>query len=495
MNKINFQTPTDILYKDAINNYNCKISNNKALVAYSGKYTGRQPNWKRIVKDDNTKNIWWGEVNIPISQSEFNNAKDKAINNIYNVSNKSNKIYNLDCYINWMDKYRCNIRLHTKNPYHVLFLKNMTIEPEKLNDDEIDFNIYDSSDIFYKNDEGLIALNLTSNEFVIFGTEYAGEIKKGLLTYMMYKMPLINNLTLHSSANIGSKNDITLFFGLSGTGKTTLSTEPNRSMIGDDEHVWCKEGIFNVEGGCYAKCKDLSIENEPEIVNAIKYGSVLENVILNNNDEVDFTNVSITENTRCAYSLNHLDNVKIPAYSNNHPKNIILLCCDAFGLLPPIAKLTKEQAVYFFVNGYTSKVAGTEQGVKEPEITFSSCFGEPFLVHHPLRYGELLNDYISKYNSNIWLLNTGWIEGDYKTGRRISIKYSRDIIDSIHNGDLISEKYATFPLFNIEVPLYCNNIPSKILHPNVNMDKLQNLYNKFEENYKLLTKSYLQSNI
>jgi phosphoenolpyruvate carboxykinase (ATP) len=471
------------LYKDSIENFGCTTNDTNALVAYSGKYTGRQPQWKRIVKDDTTKDIWWDDVNIPMSPVEFSNACLKATDNIYH---DPDKVYILDCCINWHPSYRVNIRLHTKNPYHTLFLQNMTIDTSPFQEDDIECNIYDSSDIFYKDDIGLIALNLTSNEMVIFGTEYAGEIKKSLLTYMMYKMPLINALPLHSSANIGKEGDITLFFGLSGTGKTTLSTEQNRKMIGDDEHVWCKDGVFNVEGGCYAKCKDLSRHNEPEIVDAIRFGAVLENVVLREDNSVDFSDVSITHNTRCAYPLEHLDNILLPAYSKNHPKNIVLLCCDAFGILPPIASLTIDQAVYFFLNGYTSKVAGTEQGVIEPQVTFSSCFGEPFLVHHPIKYGDLLKQYLSEHPCDVWLLNTGWIEGDYKTGRRIPIKYSREMLDCIHDGTVKKESYTSFPYFNIRVPNKCGNIPENILNPTNSDTTIKQLYDSFTDNYQKL---------
>tara|TARA_B100001248_G_scaffold167763_1_gene126953 strand:- start:16 stop:1530 length:1515 start_codon:yes stop_codon:yes gene_type:complete len=494
---IRHQSTIKQLYKDAIKWFGCKQTSTGALAAYSGKFTGRQPQWKKIVKDDSTKDIWWGTVNKEISPFEFQEAKTKAINNIYSNQNarlkpNPNIIYNQDYQINWNDDFKYNIRLHSNNPYHVLFLKNMTIDVPRLNDSDININIYDSSNIFYKDqnenneEEGLIALNFTSNEFVIFGTEYAGELKKGLFTYMMYKSPLVNALPMHSSANIGKDNDITVFFGLSGTGKTTLSTESNRKMIGDDEHVWYKDGIFNIEGGCYAKCKDLSKDNEPEIVDAIKYGSILENVVLDENNDVDFKDTSITENTRCSYPLEHLENVKIPATSDRHPRNIILLCCDAFGILPPLAKLTNEQATYFFINGYTSKVSGTEMGITEPQVTFSACFGQPFLVHHPLKYGKLLKEYLSKYKSNVWLLNTGWIEGDYKTGRRIPIKYSREMINSIHNESLKDEVYENFPLFNIKVPIKCGNIPINILHPKQDISKIEDLYKKFQDNYNNL---------
>ena len=491
MNNIYTNPPTSLLYKHSLYfNKEFNISSSGALVSYSGKYTGRKPDWKRIVKDKNTENIWWGKVNIPISEEDFDIAKNKSMDNIFSETIKSKNIYQIDVFINWNKNYRYNVRLYTNNPYHALFLKNMCIPSEEKHD-SVDITIYDSSNIFYKDEEGLIALNFSKNEFIIMGTEYAGELKKGLLTYMMYKMPLIDCLTLHSSANIGRNNDVTLFFGLSGTGKTTLSTESNRTLIGDDEHVWCPEGVFNVEGGCYAKCKDLSKEYEPEIYNAIRFGSVVENMIIDDNHNLIFSDVSITENTRSAYPLNHLDNVKIPAETCHHPKNIILLCCDAFGLLPPVAKLTKEQAVYFFISGYTSKVAGTEVGVKEPQVTFSSCFGEPFLVHHPKKYGELLKKYTEKYPCNIWLLNTGWVEGDYKTGKRISIKYSRSILDSIHDRSILNETFFDYPVFKFKVPRKCTNIPEKILDPSSYrkdgyLDKLNNLYKQFEENMKSL---------
>ena len=373
---------------------------------------------------------------------------------------------------------------------------NIKFEPN-----DIDLTIYDGGQIDYIPDDeysekGLIGFNFNTKEYVILGTNYAGEIKKGLLTYMMYQMPLLDCLPLHSSANIGEKKDVTLFFGLSGTGKTTLSTESKRLLIGDDEHVWCPEGVFNIEGGCYAKCKDLSPTHEPEIVNAIKTGSVLENVVTDKKGKVDFTDVSITQNTRCSYPLFHLEKVRIPAYVDENPKNIILLCCDTFGLLPPVAKLDIDQAIYFFLNGYTSKVAGTEQGINEPEITFSACFGEAFLVHHPTRYGELLREYIMKHPCNVWLLNTGWIQGDFKTGRRIPLKYSRKIVDCIHDDSLIKEEYETYPIFKFKIPKKCADIPEDILDPLkyyentpqqiTYFQKLKNLHSLFESNYQKL---------
>jgi phosphoenolpyruvate carboxykinase (ATP) len=343
-------------------------------------------------------------------------------------------------------------------------------------------------------DDTLVAINFTSMEMIIFGTEYAGEMKKGVLTLMMYLMPLKNNLCLHSSANVdrNNKENVSLFFGLSGTGKTSLSADPRRFLIGDDEHVWTPDGLFNVEGGCYAKCIGLKESSEPEIFNAIRYGAVVENVVhTKNTNIIDFDDTSITKNTRCAYPLEHIPNTIIPAKVDTHPNNIILLTCDAFGVLPPVAQLTPEQAIYFFVNGYTSKVAGTEVGIEEPEATFSACFGEPFLVWNPLRYGELLKEKVVQHNATIWMLNTGWIRGGYGVGHRISIKDTRCLLDNINNGELIKKRYAPFPLFNLAIPTSCPGVDPEILNPmNVWEDKdkymevLSDLHNKFEKNYK-----------
>ena len=269
----------------------------------------------------------------------------------------------------------------------------------------------------------------------------AGEMKKGILTLFMYLMPLTDNLTLHSSANVDPQTgESCIFFGLSGTGKTTISADPNRLLIGDDEHVWTQNGIFNIEGGCYAKCIGLREETEPDIFNAIKFGAVLENVVLDSDNKVDFNDISITPNTRVAYPLLHIPNVQIPSVAE-HPKQVILLVCDAFGVLPPLAKLSSEQAVYFFVNGYTSKIPGTEMGITEPVATFSACFGEPFLVHHPMRYGELLREKLEEHNCQTWLVNTGWTGGSYGSGKRISLKYTRRMVEAVHRGELNDVAY------------------------------------------------------
>ncbi|KAG5439627.1 hypothetical protein PCK2_000761 [Pneumocystis canis] len=313
-----------------------------------------------------------------------------------------------------------------------------------------------------------VAINLEEKEMIILGTEYAGEMKKGILTFMFYHQPVLYNvLTLHSSANEGKDGDITLFFGLSGTGKTTLSVDSSRYLIGDDEHCWSDTGVFNIEGGCYAKCVNLSQDKEPEIYNAIRFGSILENVIFDPVTRVvDYCNISITENTRCSYPINYILNSKIPSLSNKHPKNVILLTCDANAVLPLISKLTNEQVIYNFISGYTSKMAGTEDGITEPQPVFSACYGEPFLVLHPMEYAVMLSEKIAKHSADAWLLNTGWIgQSPSNGGERCPLKYTRIILDAIHSGTLAKAEYQNFPIFNLQIPKHIEGIPSKILNP------------------------------
>ena len=341
-----------------------------------------------------------------------------------------------------------------------------------------------------------IEINFQKMEMVILGTEYAGEMKKGIFTVMFYLMPINHGvLTLHSSANQGIRdNDVTLFFGLSGTGKTTLSADPARKLIGDDEHCWSDHGVFNIEGGCYAKCIGLTEAKEPEIFNAIRFGSVLENVAYDSfTREVDFENCEITENTRCAYPIEYIPSAKIPCLADEHPKNIVLLTCDASGVLPPVSKLTPEQVMYHFISGYTSKVAGTEEGVTEPEATFSSCFGQPFLALHPLKYATMLADKMSHHKADAWLINTGWTGQSFVDGGdRCPLKYTRAILDAIHDGTLAKEEYETLPTFNLHIPLHVNNVPSNILNPARSWvggeakykTKVRTLANLFVENFK-----------
>jgi phosphoenolpyruvate carboxykinase (ATP) len=499
------------------------LNNTGALVAYSGEKTGRSPKDKRVVLDDNTKDIWWGSnsasgsdsssssssssssasnrVNRPLRKELFNAYRDYAKEYL----DVHQHPYTVDAYAGWDNQYRLKIRTRCTNGYHALFMTNMLI-PSETEFDLADFTIYNVGELSLRAvdsrlnelgierdptlDDTLVVLDFTQMEMVIYGTRYAGEMKKGVLTLFMYLMPLNNNLTLHSSANVDPKtNESCLFFGLSGTGKTTISADPNRDLIGDDEHVWTSDGIFNIEGGCYAKCIGLSEESEPEIFRAIKYNAVLENVVLDLvTREVDYNDISITPNTRVAYPLSHIPNVRIPAKAG-HPKQVILLICDAFGVLPPIAKLSPEQAVYFFVNGYTSKIPGTEMGITEPIATFSACFGEPFLVHHPLRYGELLKEKLEEFGCQTWLINTGWTGGSYGVGNRISLKYTRRMVEAIHSGELTDTEFTQLDHFNIDMPIQCDGVPDTCLNPKNSWKnpeeydvKLLELYERFENN-------------
>ena len=480
------------LYITAINE-NYSFSSNNALLAYSGNITGRSPKDKRIVFDKNTIDIdWKSNIKMYSVLFDFYLKQGKII-----LKNKS-KLFQIDCYVCWKNSKK--IRLYTDNVYHALFFSNLFIKSDI--HDIVDFTIWDISNTDLKTiivpqynkpdtnlTNNLIALDFTSMNMIIYGTKYAGEIKKGVFTLLMYLEFKNNRLPLHSSCNksFDSDNNITLFFGLSGTGKTTLSTNINRQMIGDDEHVWDDAGVYNIEGGNYAKCINLDKDNEPIIWNAIKYGAVLENVVVDDNNDVDYYNNSITENTRCAYPLSHIPNALIPAYINKQPKNIIFLSCDAFNIIPPISKLNPEQAEFFFVLGYTSKMPGTEINITKPQMTFSPCFGGPFLIYKPKQYGEMFKNKIIKHNVNVWMLNTGWIGSEYENGgKRISIKYSRDIIDAINDGELDNVEYDIYPLMNIKIPKYCKNIPTEILNPSNknNINKIKTFEEKIKKIYK-----------
>lgn len=391
--------PAAVLYEDGLKENKTVISSSGALIAYSGVKTGRSPKDKRIVEEPTSKDeIWWGPVNKPCSERTWSINRERAADYL----RTRDHIYIVDAFAGWDPKYRIKVRVVCARAYHALFMTNMLIRPteeELAHFGEPDFTVWNAGQFpanLHTQDmssKSTIEINFKAMEMIILGTEYAGEMKKGIFTVMFYLMPVHHNvLTLHSSANQGIQNgDVTLFFGLSGTGKTTLSADPHRLLIGDDEHCWSDHGVFNIEGGCYAKCINLSAEKEPEIFDAIKFGSVLENVIYDEKSHVvDYDDSSITENTRCAYPIDYIPSAKIPCLADSHPKNIILLTCDASGVLPPVSKLTPEQVMYHFISGYTSKMAGTEQGVTEPEPTFSSCFGQPFLALHPIRYATML---------------------------------------------------------------------------------------------------------
>jgi phosphoenolpyruvate carboxykinase (ATP) len=384
------------------------------------------------------------------------------------------RLYVFDGFAGWHRQYRLKIRMISARPYHALFMHNMLIRPtaDQLADfGEADYVIFNAGE-FPANlhtrqmtSKTSVDLSFESRELVVLGTEYAGEMKKGVFTLMNYVMPKQDVLSMHCSANEGRGSDVSLFFGLSGTGKTTLSADPRRRLIGDDEHCWCDDGIFNIEGGCYAKCIHLSADKEPQIHQAIRFGAVLENVVYDPlTREVDYDDASITENTRASYPIEYIPNAKIPCLGG-HPRQLIFLSCDAFGVLPPVSKLTPEQAMYHFVSGYTAKVAGTEQGVTEPLATFSACFGAAFLVWPPTKYAELLAQRMRKHAADCWLVNTGWTGGAYGAGRRIALAYTRSIIDAIHSGELGRTPTAVDPRFGLHVPLRCAGVPDTLLVP------------------------------
>eukprot|EP00249_Psilotum_nudum_P012097 c23577_g1_i3 orf=1410-2636(+) len=370
--------------------------------------------------------------------------------------------------------------------------------PEELeNFGSPDFTIYNAGQFpcnrytHYMTSSTSIDLNLKRCEMVILGSQYAGEMKKGLFSVMHYLMPKKGVLSLHSGCNMGKEGDVTLFFGLSGTGKTTLSTDHNRYLIGDDEHCWSANGISNIEGGCYAKCIDLSKDKEPDIFNAIKFGTVLENVVFEEHPrEVDYSDKSVTENTRASYPIEYISNAKIPCVGP-HPRNIILLACDAFGVLPPVSKLTMAQTMYHFISGYTALVAGTEDGIKEPKATFSACFGAAFIMLHPTKYAAMLAEKMKKYGTSAWLVNTGWSGGSYGVGQRMKLSYTRKIIDAIHNGSLLNANYTQTHIFSLQIPDEVEGVPAKILQPenmwsdkNAYMETLQKLAKLFKSNFE-----------
>ncbi len=489
------------LYEKAIKkNDGSIISDTGALMVYSGNKTGRSPNDKRIVKNDASKNnVNWGKINIEMSANAFQINKQRAID-YFNIKDD---IYVVDGFAGWDENYRIKVRIICTRPYHALFMRNMLIVPTKeelQNFGQPQCTIFNAGEFPANlNTEGVssntsICMDLENKEMVILGTEYAGEMKKGIFSLFNYLAPLKNILSMHCSANEGDEGDVSLFFGLSGTGKTTLSADKRRKLIGDDEHCWTEQGVFNIEGGCYAKAIGLTQEQEPEIYNAVKFGSVLENVLYNNTTRsVDFNDTSITENTRICYPIDYIENAKIPCKSS-HPKNIIFLTCDAYGVLPPISKLTVEQACYYFVSGYTAKVAGTEMGVSEPSATFSACFGAAFMVWHPSKYSELLSAKIKENNVNVWMINTGWTGGGYGVGSRIKLKYTRLMIDAIHQNKFNDIEFENFDGFNLCIPKSCPDVPSEILNPengwkdktafNNTLLKLSQIFNKNMEQYE-----------
>ncbi len=460
------------LYEEALRNERgSAIADSGALIVSSGRKTGRSPNDKRIVVHvDSEKNIWWGSVNIKLDPHVFRINRERA----FDYFSTREQLYVVDGFAGWDPHYRLKVRVVCTRAYHALFMRNMLIRPTDAELSQFgtpDFTIYNAG-AFPANrytqemtSKTSIDVSFEDRQMIILGTEYAGEMKKGIFTVMNYLMPKQGVLSMHCSANEGKEGDVSLLFGLSGTGKTTLSADPNRKLIGDDEHAWSDRGVFNVEGGCYAKCIQLSQEKEPEIYSAIRFGTVLENVTYDLvTRKVDYDCSKLTENTRASYPIEYIPNVKMPCVGG-HPKNILFLACDAFGVLPPVSRLSPAQAMYHFMSGYTAKVAGTEMGVTEPQATFSACFGAAFMVWHPSKYAELLAKRIQEQGSKVWLINTGWTGGPYGEGSRFSLKYTRAIVDAINSGKLNDSPMVSDPIFGFEIPKQCPGIPAEVLEP------------------------------
>lgn len=487
------------LYEEAMRREpGTSIASSGALIALSGSKTGRSPGDKRVVKNPQSQdNIWWSNANIELDEESFLINRERAIDYL----NTQNRLYCLDAFAGWDPNHQIKVRVICSRAYHALFMHNMLIRPsaeELANFGEPDYVIFNAGQ-FPANthtpgmtSKTTVDINFEDKEVVILGTEYAGEMKKGIFTVMNYLMPKLGHLSMHCSAT-ESKEDgsSSVLFGLSGTGKTTLSADPNRLLIGDDEHVWNEGGIFNIEGGCYAKTINLTPEAEPDIYEAIRFGAVLENVVFSAQaHEVDYSDTSITQNTRASYPIEYIANAKVPCISG-HPENVIFLTCDAFGVLPPVSRLNKAQAMYHFISGYTAKVAGTEMGVTEPQATFSACFGSPFLAWHPSKYAELLAEKMVKHETKAWLVNTGWSGGAYGTGSRMKLSYTRAIIDAIHSGELANTETVVDPLFGFETPLACPGVPGEILIPKNTWedsrafdDTANRLAELFKENFK-----------
>ena len=462
-------TPAELV-EEAIVRGEGRLVDSGALAADTGEFTGRSPKDRFIVKDAITENaVWWGDVNIPFDSQKFDLLYHRVCAYL-----AGKEIFVRDAYACADPKFRTNIRVVTEQAYHNIFANNLFLRPTK--EEVLNF----SPEWTIVNAPGFKAdpaidgtrqhnfaiLNFTKKIILIGGTGYTGEIKKGIFGVLNFVLPHDKNvLSMHCSANIGKDGDTAIFFGLSGTGKTTLSADPNRGLIGDDEHGWATDTVFNLEGGCYAKCVDLTKEKEPEIWEAIKFGALLENIVCyEETSTVDFSNISKTENTRVAYPINHIANAVEPSIASN-PKNIFFLTCDAYGVLPPISKLDAGQAMYHFISGYTAKVAGTEAGVTEPQTTFSACFGKVFLPLHPAKYAEMLGKKMKENQVNVWLVNTGWTGGAYGTGSRMKLSYTRAMITAALNGALADVGFEQHPVFGLQMPTTCPNVPSEILNP------------------------------
>ncbi len=496
---VNYQLPPEELHRIAIEKGQGVEASSGALAVNTGEFTGRSPQDRFIVKDNLTKDrVWWGNVNIPFDSDKFEKLYNKVISYL---SNKD--LYVRDCHACADKDYQLNIRVINEFPWSNQFAYNMFLSPteKELEDFTPEWTVINAPGFMANPEEdgtrkhNFAILDFTRKTVLIGGTGYTGEIKKGIFSALNFLLPVFKEtLPMHCSANIGKDGDTAIFFGLSGTGKTTLSTDSKRSLIGDDEHGWTSDNkVFNFEGGCYAKVINLSREHEPEIFDAIKKGAILENVVLNSNGVVDFTDTSITENTRVSYPIDFIENIQVPSIGKN-VKNIFFLTADAFGVLPPISKLTPSQAAYHFISGYTAKVAGTEAGIVEPQPSFSACFGAPFMPLHPSKYAEMLSKKMIASGVNVWLVNTGWTGGSYGVGTRMKLEYTRAMINAVLNGDLGMYTYDTYHIhsvFGVAQPRECPGVPTSVLSPRTTWNNDEAYYttafkltNAFRENFR-----------
>jgi len=459
------------LYEVALVEDDARLTASGAIAVRSGAKTGRSPKEKRVVDAPGIHDdVWWGEVNVPLSADSFVANRRRAVEYL----SSRERLFVVDGFAGWDPATRIKIRVICDRPYHALFMSNMLIRPDA---EELagfgrpDYVLFGAGRVPAdptvpgNTSATSVAIDFERGEMVVLGTEYAGELKKGVFTIMNYLMPKAGVLSMHCSANRGDDGDVSLFFGLSGTGKTTLSADPGRHLIGDDEHIWTDRGVANMEGGCYAKCINLAAASEPQIFDAIRFGALLENVTLKEDTrEVRYDDASLTENTRASYPIEFIPHALIPCVAE-HPQNIIFLTCDAFGVLPPLSRLSLEQAMYHFVSGYTAKVAGTEVGVTEPEATFSECFGGPFLVWSPMKYAHLLAEKMQRHQAKAWLVNTGWTGGGFGVGKRISLKLTRAMIDAIHAGALADAPTEPDDTLQLSAITACPGVPNEVLRP------------------------------
>lgn len=494
---IKYQLSVPELIEEALKNGEGTLADSGALAVDTGKFTGRSPKDRFIVFDEITENtVWWGDINIKISPAHFDLLFDKMTKHL-----SDKQVYVRDAYACADADYKTTIRVVTENAFQNLFANNLFLRYKEGEETPVhpEWTII-AAPSFLANPEtdgtrqaNFSILNFSKKTIIIGGSAYTGEIKKGIFSVLNYILPQERQtLSMHCSANVGAEGDTAIFFGLSGTGKTTLSADPNRALIGDDEHGWSENSVFNFEGGCYAKCVDLTAESEPQIFKAIKFGSLLENTnYYPNTRNVDFSNIAKTENTRVAYPIHHIENAISPSVANG-PKNIFFLTADAFGVLPPISKLTPAQAMFHFISGYTAKVAGTEAGVTEPQLTFSACFGKAFLPLHPAKYAKLLGQKMEKHQVNVWLVNTGWTGGPYGIGKRMKLSYTRAMITAALAGTLANSEMEEHAVFGLFMPKVCPNVPSEILNPKNTWENKENYDQKVNELAKAFLANFKQ---